>query len=85
MTKRERFTMLNETLDIYLTAVRDAGPGATIVSYSLSSPDGSQSTTRRSMQEMLKAIEDLQNLIDSLENSLNSGTGVHYSSLRMRL
>jgi hypothetical protein len=64
-------------LDSYILAVRDAGPGAVIVSYNITNADGGQSTQRRSMSEMVKAIDDLQNLINSLEKSLTRGGGLH--------
>ncbi|GHT58617.1 hypothetical protein FACS1894109_13130 [Spirochaetia bacterium] len=77
MTKIERIQSLNRTLDIYLAAIEEAGPGAALVSYSITTPDGSQSTQRRSMKEMLEAVASLQNLIDSLQKSLTRGGGLH--------
>jgi hypothetical protein len=76
MTKIERITSLNRTLDIYLSAIEEAGPGATMVSYSLNTPDGSQSVQRKSMSDMIKGVADLQNLIDSLTKSLTRGGGI---------
>ncbi|GHV16118.1 hypothetical protein FACS189493_1350 [Spirochaetia bacterium] len=82
MTTRQRIDSLNTTLDIYIQAVQEAGPGSAIVSYNLTTPDGGQSTQRRSMSDMVKAIEDLQNLINSLEKTLNRGHGLRTFSTR---
>ncbi|GHU94278.1 hypothetical protein FACS189479_06810 [Spirochaetia bacterium] len=85
MTTRQRIDSLNTTLDIYIQAVQEAGPGATIVSYNLTSPDSGQSTQRRSMSDMVKAIEDLQNLIASLEKSLSCGHGLRTFSTKRHI
>jgi hypothetical protein len=77
LTKRERIASLNRTLDLYLSAIEEAGPAAAVVSYTYSDSDGNQSVQRRPMSEMVKAVSDLQNLIDSLEKSLNRGGGLH--------
>ncbi|GHV02131.1 hypothetical protein FACS189485_01840 [Spirochaetia bacterium] len=85
MTTRERIVSLNKTLDAMIEAVQTAAPGQEIISYNITTSDGGQSTQRRSMSDMVKAIEDLQNLIASLEKSLSRGHGLRTFSTKRHI
>jgi chromosome segregation ATPase len=62
-------------------ALDESLANAEVQTYSLNDSEGGQSATRRSPQELMKLIDDIESKIDSLEALLASG-GIHIASLR---
>ncbi|GHV82118.1 hypothetical protein AGMMS49991_06760 [Spirochaetia bacterium] len=75
---------LRATKRTLLLAIKDAAANGGVTSYSLSTPDGSQSTTRQTLYQLTQALKSVNALIAEAEQDISSGTGVHYSAMRRR-